>query len=238
MRDQRTANAFSLLTISGSNFIRLFSFPVALIASLRQFLQDQQGLVTALREDVPKNLYEFTLEGKPWSSPKSVNSERLLVEIIAIIYQHGYSFLSTIDYGREHDDRLAVTFSKPSSTAPSPRSGSPRLSSSQPDGSGTNLLHQLEARRRKKVPFALSFASATLLRVINPPLHSTPAILQAVRGAWPRGVVSEKKIGDAYEFKLKGYKCGYFELTVPDYSYVAFQGFKKIHLPATLCVTF
>jgi hypothetical protein len=32
--------------------------------------------------------------------------------------------------------------------------------------------------------------------------------LQAVRGSWPRGVVSERKIGDAsYEFKLKGYRC-------------------------------
>lgn len=59
-----------------------------------------------------------------------------------------------------------------------------------------------------RAPFALSFLSATLLRVIAPPLHSTPAILQAVRGSWPRGVVSEKKVGDAaFEFKLKGYKC-------------------------------
>jgi hypothetical protein len=50
-----------------------------------------------------------------------------------------------------------------------------------------------------------------MLRVIAPPLHSTPAILQAVRGSWPRGVVSEKKVGDnCFEFKLKGYKCMFF----------------------------
>lgn len=46
------------------------------------------------------------------------------------------------------------------------------------------------------------------MRVISPPRDYTPAILQAVRGSWPRGVVSEKKVGDsAYEFKLRGYRC-------------------------------
>lgn len=200
IRDQRITNAFSLLAISGSSFIRLYSFPAVLITSLRR-LFDQRGLTIAFREDIPQNLYEFTLDGKPWASPKSVQSERLLVDILAVVYQHGYSFLSTIDYGRENDDRLAVAFSKPVSVSSS-RSGSP-----MPPGSpGTITSGQEQAL--KKVPFALSFTSATLLRVINPPLHSTPAILQAVRGAWPRGVVSEKKIGDAsFEFKLKGYKC-------------------------------
>ncbi|KAF7975794.1 hypothetical protein HWV62_8623 [Athelia sp. TMB] len=207
----RTANAFSLLAISGSNFIRLYSFPIPVISALRRLL-DQRSLVISFREDVEQNLFEFALDGKPWSSPKSVNSERLLLEIIAVIYQHGYSFLSTIDYGREHDDRLAVTFSKPTTSSPSPRpgslrSGSPMPSSPSVTNSGTNLAQQVGEKTRRRIPFALSFASATLLRVINPPLHSTPAILQAVRGAWPRGVVSEKKIGDAsYEFKLKGYK--------------------------------
>jgi hypothetical protein len=206
IRDQRTANAFSLLAISGSSFIRLYSFPNVLITSLRR-LFDQRSLTSGFREDVPQNLYEFTLEGKPWSSPKSIHSERLLVDILAVIYQHGYSFLSTIDYGRENDDRLAVAFSRPTSSS-SPRSASPMPASPLSDSSGTNLSNQQGDRAVKKIPFALSFPSATLLRVIGPPLHSTPAILQAVRGSWPRGVVSEKKIGEAsYEFKLKGYKC-------------------------------
>lgn len=198
LRDQpRTANAFSLMTISGSSFIRMYSFPAALIATLRR-LFDQLSLVTAFREDVPQGLYEFTLDGKPWSSPKSVNSERLILQLLTVIYQYGYSFLSTIDYGREHDDRLAMAFSKPRSPSPSPRSSSPM----------GNVSQSSQDRPVKKIPFALSFPSATLLRVINPPLHMTPAILQAVRGSWPRGVVSEKKIGDAsYEFKLKGYRC-------------------------------
>lgn len=203
IRDQRTTSAFSLLAISGSGLIRLYSFPAPLIASLRRLL-DQQSLTAASREDGPQSLYEFTLDGKPWSSPKSVQSEKLLVSILSIIYQHGYSFLSTIDYGREHDDRLAIAFSKPASFSSSLASAPP---SPLPNGSGSNLSHSTGERVRR-VPFALSFPSATLLRVISPPLHSTPAILQAVRGSWPRGVVAERKIGDAsYEFKLKGYKC-------------------------------
>lgn len=55
------------------------------------------------------------------------------------------------------------------------------------------------------LPFALSFPSSTLLRVINPPLSNSPAILQAARSGWPRGVISENKEGDqTYEFRLKG----------------------------------
>jgi hypothetical protein len=129
------------------------------------------------------------------------------VDILAVIFQHGYTFLSSIDYGREPDDRLAMAFAKPSAYQDPPRSGSPFGSSLKVDGSAS-CISQLP--KNKKVPFALSFPSGTMLRVIDPPLHSTPAILAAVRGAWPRGVVSEKKVGDAsFEFKLKGYKCKY-----------------------------
>ena len=48
------------------------------------------------------------------------------------------------------------------------------------------------------------------MRVICPPLNSTPAVLQAVCASWPRGIMDERKVGDAaYEFKLKGYSCVY-----------------------------
>ncbi|KAK0465403.1 uncharacterized protein EV420DRAFT_1514178 [Desarmillaria tabescens] len=173
IREQRhTPNTFSLLAIASSNCIRLYSFPLPVVSHLHRFF-DQRSLVSAFRED------------------------RLLMEILSIIYQHGYSFLSSIDYGREIDDRVAMAFSKPSVTQ-SPRSDSPL-----PEGS--KMSHS--DKSKVKVPFALSFPSATTLRVICPPLDTTPAILQAVRGSWPRGVVSERKIGDhSFEFKLKGYK--------------------------------
>ncbi|KAJ6604344.1 hypothetical protein DFH09DRAFT_306558 [Mycena vulgaris] len=194
---QITPNSFSLLAISGGNCIRLYSFPLPLMTALRRLL-DQQNLVTALREDIEQQLCEIALVGKPWTSAKSLSTEKLLLEILAVIYQHGYTYLSTIDYGRESDDRLAMAFSKPAGRPLSPLS---------PSESPLPASLSLNKQQGKRVPFALSFTSATMMRVIAPPLHSTPAILQAVRGAWPRGVVSEKKVGgNCFEFKLKGYK--------------------------------
>ncbi|KAF8844083.1 hypothetical protein BDN67DRAFT_53192 [Paxillus ammoniavirescens] len=200
IRDQRATSDFSLLAISGSSFIRLYSFPLDVIADLRR-LFDHFYLNAAFREDVAQKLCEFQLHGKPWASPKSARTERILLEILAVIYKHNYTILSTIDYGRERDDRLAVSFSRLSAPMLSIPPQSPI-----PAGSGSNLSHGTGSKHERKMPFAISFVSSTVMRVIYPPLNSTPAILQAVRGSWPRGVVSEKKVGDsAYEFKLKGY---------------------------------
>ncbi|KAJ7169581.1 hypothetical protein C8R46DRAFT_202291 [Mycena filopes] len=199
LRDQQTTpNSFSLLAIAGSNCLRLYSFPLPLMTALRRLL-GQQNLVTELREDIDQQMCEIVLAGKPWTSAKSLPTEKLLLEILAVIYQHGYTYLSTLDYGRESDDRLAMAFSKPGTTrsrSPFP----PQESSPVPTALSLNA-------HTRRIPFALSFTSATMLRVIAPPLHCTPAILQAVRGSWPRGVVSEKKVGgNCFEFKLKGYK--------------------------------
>ncbi|TRM65791.1 hypothetical protein BD626DRAFT_485826 [Schizophyllum amplum] len=199
---KQVPNSFSLLAISASNCIRLYSFPLSFIVALRRLLEQQSSIVT-YREDVQNNMCEFVLDGKPWSNTKSVTTERLLVHILVAIYQHGYTFLSVIDYGRESDDKLAMAFSKPSSP-PVSHAGSPRPSQDvRPDAASVSS----HSMRERRVPFALSFASATCMRVIAPPLHCTPAILQAVRGSWPRGVVSEKKVSDdCFEFKLKGYR--------------------------------
>lgn len=189
-RDLQTVRSdFSLLTLASSNCIRLYSFSSPTIAALRDLFTSVDAL-SGFREVTPNNFCEFSLDGKPWSNPKSIATERLLLEIFSIIYSHGYHALSTIDYGRESDDKLALVFSKPT----------PILSSStdihdSPIPYTATSSSGRPSTPQKRVPFALSFPSATLLRVINPPLHSTPAILQAVRGAWPRGVVSEKKVG-------------------------------------------
>ena len=204
IRDQRTTSDFSLLAISGSSFIRLYSFSLEVIADLRR-LFDHFYLNAACREDTAQKLCEFQLHGKPWASPKSARTERILLDILAVIYRHCYNIVSTVDYGRERDDRLAIAFSRLS--AP-PLAFPPH--SPIPAGSGSNLSHGTGGKHERKTPFAISFISSTVMRVIYPPLNSTPAILQAVRGSWPRGVVSEKKVGDAaYEFKLKGYSCEY-----------------------------
>lgn len=212
IRENKSApNSFALLAIASSNCLRLYSFPDTVIASLRRLFESLNILVL-FREDLAHNLCEFSLDGKPWGNPKVVATEKLLVDILAIIYQCGYAYLSTLDYGREHDDRLAIAFSKPS--IPGSREGTPLPASSSPllDGSGSS---KTDISRSKRIPFAISFASSSLMRVIAPPLHLTPAILQAVRGSWPRGVVSEKKVGhDSFEFKLKGYKCEIVEICI------------------------
>ncbi|KAF8807568.1 hypothetical protein BYT27DRAFT_7256149 [Phlegmacium glaucopus] len=191
-------DSFALLALSSSNCIRLYSFPASVVDALRR-LFEQLSVILSSREDLPQSICEFALDGKPWANAKSVSTEKLLLDILAVVYQCGYSYLSTIDYGRENDDRLAMVFSKPGtsiSRTPNP------LPAPMPTITSLNDKEQVQ-----RVPFAISFASATLMRVIAPPLHLTPAILQAVRASWPRGVVSEKKVGDnSFEFKLKGYK--------------------------------
>lgn len=209
IREQKAApNAFALLAIAGNNFIRLYSFPPPVTTAFRR-LFEKYAILAASREHASQNLYEFTLEGKPWASPKSVITEKLLIEILAIIYHCGFTYLSTLDYGRESDDRLAMAFSRPSPSPTASPIGTPLPTSPIRDSSAS--LGPDKYKRR--IPFALSFISSTVMRVIAPPLHLTPAILQAVRASWPRGVVSEKKVGDnSFEFKLKGYKCEFFHV--------------------------
>lgn len=203
-------NSFALLTFSSSSLVRLYSFPQAVVTTLRRVLQHRQS-ASAYREDALNGYCEFTLVGRPWSRAKSVRSERLVVNILAVILQHGYTLISPLDYGRESDDRLALAFCKPISTMP-------RSSGSLSNHSSASPSHRVSRQSPGPVssshtslyvvPFAVSFASSTIMRVISPPRDSTPAILQAVRGSWPRGVISEKKVGDsAYEFKLRGYRC-------------------------------
>ena len=204
-------NSFALLTFSSSSLIRLYSFPQPVVTTLRRILQYHNAAST-YREDALNGYCEFTLVGKPWSNAKSVRSERLVVNVLAVVLQHGYTLISPLDYGRETDDRLALAFSKsfasvprsPGSLSNHPSSASPFHRSSQQSSGPISPSHT----SLYVVPFAVSFASSTIMRVISPPLDTTPAILQAVRGSWPRGVVSEKKVGDsAYEFKLRGYRC-------------------------------
>lgn len=237
IRDDRVPSTFAILTLSSSSFIRLFGFPQPFISALRKLLLEKDRLAVGFREDIAQNFCEFTLEGKPWASPKSIPSEKLLVDILAVLFQHGYVFLSTLDYGREQDDRVVMAFSKPSPNH-APQSSTPLLSPLHRT-SGHSPTPTLPPVR---VPFALSFPNATTLRVISPPLHSTPAILQAVRGAWPRGVESEKKVGDStFEFKLKGYKCTKYAPSPSSARYLItsslIQGSRRIRSRQTRCDT-
>ncbi|GLB36319.1 hypothetical protein LshimejAT787_0306070 [Lyophyllum shimeji] len=206
IREQKPAlNSFAIVAIAASSCVRLYSFPPSVVTTLRTLLESQK-LLAAFREDVIQNLCEFVLDGKPWASPKSVKAEKLLLDILAVVYHCGYTYLSSLDYGRESDDRLAMAFSRPSASPAGSRGGTPLPASASPFRESSSSFSSDKSKTRR-VPFALSFLSPTVMRVIAPPLHLTPAILQAVRASWPRGVVSEKKVGDnSFEFKLKGYK--------------------------------
>lgn len=135
----------------------------------------------------------------------------MVVNVLAVILQHGYTLVSPLDYGRESDDRLALAFSirlaqmpRSSGSLSNHTSSASPFHRSSPQSSGPISPSQTSFY---VVPFAVSFSSSTTMRVISPPRDTTPAILQAVRGSWPRGVLSEKKVGDsAYEFKLRGYR--------------------------------
>ncbi|CAE6469857.1 unnamed protein product, partial [Rhizoctonia solani] len=101
---------------------------------------------------------------------------------------HQYTFVTSIDYGRQYLDKLSLTFTR--ATSPS-------------------------GRLTPDTVFALSFVTPTVLRVLHAPLHCTPAILQSVRSTWPRGVKNERKLGNGcWEFRLKGF--GYFSAEKSD----------------------
>jgi len=121
---------------------------------------------------------QLTLQGKPFSTPKSAPTEAIIVEVLSVVLAHGFHFLSLIDYAKENGDILSMVFSRPE----------------LPREPMSTIIPALPMPRQL-VPFALSFVSATVIRVVAPPLSLTPSILQAVRKAWPRGVVSERKVG-------------------------------------------
>ncbi|KZW02575.1 hypothetical protein EXIGLDRAFT_759702 [Exidia glandulosa HHB12029] len=179
---------YSLLAFSSANVIRMSHFPESVVGLMRSILEAREVLRQV--NDRTKNTVRFVLSGKPWATPKSLSTETLIVEVLSVVLAQGYHFLSLIDYAKEAGDILSIVFSRPelSQETTSPNMSVPNFAT------------------KTHVPFALSFVSDTVIRVVSPPLSSTPSILQSVRKAWPRGVVSERKVGNnGYEFKLKGY---------------------------------
>lgn len=175
----RPPNSFCLVTFTQASAVRLAAFPDDVVISFRKFLEEKE-LMRLFRENRDEEVVEFVLGPKFWQNPKNIETEQLLLHIITFFNLQGYTFLSTIDYGRDSGDKLTIAFTRPQGAPPT--------------------VQQLV--------FAVSFNAPTFLRVLNPPLQSTPGILAAVRTAWPRGIVSENKAANTcYEFKLKGYSC-------------------------------
>lgn len=118
IRNQRPSSAFSILVLSGAALLGLYSFPTDAILALQKHSMSSPALASSPTTIFTGSLLE-SLEGKPWSSPKSMRSEKPLIEIIDVIHHTGHKFLTAMDYGHEQDDRIIMTFSR---TFPSPSS--------------------------------------------------------------------------------------------------------------------
>ncbi len=111
VRDNHVPSAFALLSIAGTSLVRLSAFPKSLKVELKRALEVRAS-IRAVREDPSLNLLEFNVDGKPWASSKSIHSEILFLDILSLILFYGFRYVSTIDYGREHDDKLCIAFSR------------------------------------------------------------------------------------------------------------------------------
>ena len=191
LHDQHTGNrfSFSLLTLAGEGLVRLYGFSDSAIHGLRGLFE--QHHIVSCHDSMTNHFVEFVLDSKPWADLKSLAAERLILLIMTVIYQHGYSFLSAVEHAREHDDRIALAFSQRADAKPCTPA----------------TLNASTIPQAGPILFAISFPSTASLRVIMPPSEFTPGILQAVRNTWARKVSSEKRVGDSYELKLKGYNC-------------------------------
>ncbi|QRW04720.1 hypothetical protein RhiLY_03719 [Ceratobasidium sp. AG-Ba] len=179
VRSDNKPQSYALVALNGTDTLRCHGVSPAALTALREVFGDDMRLYG---ENAENHVAEFVFRNSPWSN-KSVRSETLITNMFAVLLIHQYTFLTAIDYGRQYLDKLSLTFTRPTSISnPAPATES---------------------------VFALSFTAPTTLRVVAAPLHATPAILQSVRGTWPRGVKSERKLGNgSWEFRLRGF--GYF----------------------------
>ncbi|KAG8936611.1 hypothetical protein FRC02_000604 [Tulasnella sp. 418] len=229
-KSQATPHQFALLAFNGGDILRLSNFPPNVIGGLRALFQSQ-GLYRGYGEDAELGVSEFIMTEKVWSG-KSIRTERLVTQLFAVIFSFNFKYVTDIAYGRLAQDTRSLVFSRSVTINPnhpfamsglsinsrtnSPHSvnknlpvppsavtagpSSPKVAPSENGKSASNA-----ALNPPRTTFAISLTSK-LLRVINPPRTSTPAILNSVRSAWPRGVIDESRPeDDVYEFKLKGY---------------------------------
>jgi hypothetical protein len=88
LRDRHTFSTFALLALSGSGAIRLYGFPPAVVSAFRRFFHDAKT-TTAFREDAAHAMSEFTIDGRPWAMAKNITTEKLIVDLMAVVFKHG-----------------------------------------------------------------------------------------------------------------------------------------------------
>ncbi|CAE6512900.1 unnamed protein product [Rhizoctonia solani] len=184
IRTEATPQSYSIVALNGADTLRCHNISQSTLSVLRETFGNETRLYG---EANGGDIAEFVFRNSPWTN-KSARSETLIVQLFTTLLAHQYTFVTSIDYGRQYLDKLSLTFT---------RTGSP------------------SGRLTADSVFALSFVTPTVLRVLHAPLHCTPAILQSVRNTWPRGVKDERKLGNgSWEFRLKGF--GYFSAEKSD----------------------
>ncbi|KAL5641668.1 hypothetical protein ACGC1H_001965 [Rhizoctonia solani] len=184
IRTEATPQSYSLVALNGADTLRCHNISQSTLSVLRETFGNETRLYG---EANGGDIAEFVFRNSPWTN-KSARSETLIVQLFTTLLAHQYTFVTSIDYGRQYLDKLSLTFARTAS----------------PSG-----------RLTPDTVFALSFVTPTVLRVLHAPLHCTPAILQSVRNTWPRGVKDERKLGNGcWEFRLKGF--GYFSAEKSD----------------------
>ncbi|CEL53458.1 hypothetical protein RSOLAG1IB_11390 [Rhizoctonia solani AG-1 IB] len=184
IRAEATPQSYTLVALNGADTLRCHNISPSALSALRESFGNETRLYGEVADG---EVAEFVFRNSPWSA-KSVRSEMLIVKLFTILLSQQYTFVTSIDYGRQYLDKLSLAFT--------------RALSSNERSVGDSI-------------FALSFVTPTVLRVLHAPLHCTPAILQSVRNAWPRGVKAESKLGNGcWEFRLKGF--GYFSAEKSD----------------------
>ncbi|KAG9096465.1 hypothetical protein FS749_008427 [Ceratobasidium sp. UAMH 11750] len=185
VRTEVNPQSYALVALNSTDTLRCHCLSPAALSALCEVFGDE---MRQYGENAENQVAEFVFRNSPWGN-KTIRSETLLTNLFAVLLVHQYTFLTTIDYGRQYLDKLSLTFTRPASISnPAPATES---------------------------VFALSFTAPSVLRIVAAPLHATPAILQSVRGAWPRGVKSERKLGNgSWEFRLRGF--GYFSAEKSD----------------------
>ncbi|KDQ09284.1 hypothetical protein BOTBODRAFT_69247 [Botryobasidium botryosum FD-172 SS1] len=178
IRAENIPHHFCLLAFNGSDTLRMTNFPAETVKLIQTNLKDD---IRHTVQDHEMGITEFTLADSPFAG-KTIWSEQLILKVFKTVLGEGFRLLNSIDYGRIYMDRLYFAFSRPERHPGSLPLPTP------------------------KAVFAISFVSLTRLRVLSPPVDSTPAILNAIRSSWARGIESEKRNEEGcYSFRFKGY---------------------------------
>ncbi|KAG9120622.1 hypothetical protein FRC07_003816, partial [Ceratobasidium sp. 392] len=176
VRAEANPLSYALVALNGTDTLRCHNLSPATLSALREVFGEEMRLYG---ENAESQISEFVLRNSPWSN-KTIRSETLLTNVFAVLLVHQYTFLTTIDYGRQYVCFSSIPAPSPSSFIAITAKRSYRLAQldklSLTFTRPTSISNPTQATESI---FALSFTAPSILRVVAAPLHATPAILQS-----------------------------------------------------------